>query len=87
MDTQTQVETAAPAPAPELSINDLQQIRAIVDLAARRGAFQGAELSTVGSVFDRLNTFLNAVAPPVAADAPTADAPTATTDDSATPAA
>ena len=60
---------AAPAPAqPELNINDLQNIRAIIDTASRRGAFGANELSSVGSVFDRLNTFLNAVAPAPSAD-------------------
>jgi len=49
--------------APQLNISDLQQLRAIVDLACRRGAFGGAEASAVGSAFDRLNTFLDAVAP------------------------
>ena len=40
--------------------------------ACAGGAFGGAELSAVGSTFDRLNTFLNAVAPPQAPDqAPT----------------
>ena len=48
---------------PQLSIADLQNLRAIVDLASRRGAFGAAEASSVGAVFDRLNTFLNAVAP------------------------
>ena len=47
--------------APELNIADLQNIRAIIDTAIRRGAFGGAEASSVGAVFDRLNTFLNAV--------------------------
>jgi hypothetical protein len=48
---------------PELNITDLQNIRAIIDTACRRGAFGGAELTAVGTTFDRLNTFLNAVAP------------------------
>jgi hypothetical protein len=48
---------------PELNIVDLQNLRAIVDTACRRGAFGGAELTAVGTTFDRLNTFLNAVAP------------------------
>ena len=48
---------------PQLSITDLQNLRAVVDLALRRGAFGGAEASSVGAVFDRVNTFLNAVAP------------------------
>jgi hypothetical protein len=54
---------------PQLTIVDLQNLRAIVDTASRRGAFGGAELTSVGATFDRLNTFLNSVAP-----APTADA-------------
>jgi hypothetical protein len=69
MDNQEQAQVATPdgveaqqAPAgPELSITDLQNLRAIVDLASKRGAFSGAELSAVGQVFDRLNTFLNTI--------------------------
>lgn len=49
--------------APQLTIQDLQNLRAVVDLSMRRGAFGAAEASSVGAVFDRLNTFLNAVAP------------------------
>ncbi len=64
-----------PAPAqPELNISDLQNIRAIIDTATRRGAFGAAEMTSVGSVFDRLNTFLNAVAPaPADQPAPAAE--------------
>jgi hypothetical protein len=51
-----------PQAAPELNITDLQNIRAIIDTAVRRGAFGAAEVSAVGNVFDRLNVFLNAVA-------------------------
>jgi hypothetical protein len=58
---------AAPA-QPEFSIADLQNLRQIVALAAQRGAFQAAEMSSIGAVFDRLNAFLNAVAPAPAAD-------------------
>jgi len=62
--TETDIGGQAPAaPAPELSISDLQNLRAIVDTAARRGAFQAAEMSAIGAVFDRVNAFLNAVAP------------------------
>ena len=62
-ETEVGVEAPAAAPTPELSISDLQNLRAIVDTAARRGAFQAAEMSAVGAVFDRVNAFLNAVAP------------------------
>ena len=51
---------------PELNINDLQNIRAIIDTAVRRGAFGANEATAVGAVFDRLNTFLTAVTPPQA---------------------
>jgi hypothetical protein len=58
-----QVE-APQAPQPELNIVDLQNIRAIIDTAVRRGAFGAAEVAGVGGVFDRLNAFINAVTPP-----------------------
>lgn len=51
------------APQPELGIADLQNLRTLLDVATRRGAFGAAEMSQVGAVFDRVNTFLNAVAP------------------------
>jgi hypothetical protein len=54
---------AQAAPAPELTITDLINIRSVVDVAVRRGAFGAAEASAVGAAFDKLNTFLNVVAP------------------------
>lgn len=48
---------------PELTINDLANLRAIVDVAVRRGAFNASEASGVGAAFDKLNAFLTAVAP------------------------
>lgn len=54
----------APAAAPELTVQDLGNIRAIIDVASQRGAFRAAEMAAVGNVFNRLNDFLNAVAPP-----------------------
>lgn len=60
MENQEQAQTPA---QPELSIADLQNIRILVETAARRGAFSANEMSSVGAVFDRLNNFLNAVVP------------------------
>lgn len=62
--------TAAPAPeaaateaAPaELTINDLNALRAIVDVASQRGAFKATELEAVGKTFNKLNAFLEAAA-------------------------
>ena len=51
-------------PQPELNIVDLQNLRAILDTAARRGAFSAQEMTGVGSVYDRLNAFISAVTPP-----------------------
>ena len=71
MENQAQVATEqgiggdAPATqAPELTITDLTNLRSIVDVAVRRGVFAATEISAVGATFDRLNAFLNAVAPP-----------------------
>lgn len=46
-----------------ISVQDLQNLLAIVDLATQRGAFRGPELSQVGQVFDRVNQFLQSVMP------------------------
>ena len=77
MEDQAQMETppvgGQEQAAPELTITDLTNIRSILDVAVRRGAFGAAEISAVGATFDRLNVFLNAVAPAkadAAADAP-----------------
>lgn len=53
----------APAAAPELTISDLTNLRAVIDVAAQRGAFRAAEMAAVGAVFNKLNGFLEAVYP------------------------
>ena len=55
--------TAQPtAPAPPdpmaLSIGDLKGLASIIDVASTRGAFKAAELAGVGTLFNKLNTFL-----------------------------
>ena len=62
-----EVEQSVEGDAPEqqqasLSLEELNALLQIVDLAVSRGAFRGAEASQVGAVFDRLNNFLNIVA-------------------------
>jgi hypothetical protein len=62
--------------APEsISLNDLQILANIVDLASQRGAFRGNELTQVGAAFDKLTNFLQQVA---AAQAASEDAETET---------
>lgn len=65
MENQEQVaaEQASATPTPDLTITDLANLRSIVDVAVRRGVFAATEISAVGATFDKLNAFLNAVAP------------------------
>jgi hypothetical protein len=49
--------------SPELTVTDLQNIRAIIDVAATRGAFKANEMAAVGGVFNKLDVFLAAVVP------------------------
>lgn len=54
------VDQAQEANVPEsISLQDLQVLLQIVDLASSRGAFRGAELTQVGAIFDKLNAFLS----------------------------
>ena len=49
------------ATAPDLNINDLAALRSILDVASSRGAFKAAELEAVGKIYNKLNSFLEAV--------------------------
>lgn len=52
---------AAEQPATELNISDLVAVKNIIDVASQRGAFKAAEMEAVGKIFNKLNTFLEAV--------------------------
>jgi hypothetical protein len=45
----------------QITIVDLDLLRNIVDLACKRGAFNGAEVKQVGEVYEKLTNFLQAV--------------------------
>jgi len=45
----------------QLSITDLAVLKNVIDIAAKRGAFQASEMKSVGEVYDRLTTFLDSV--------------------------
>lgn len=49
--------------APQVTLVDLQNALRIIDVAAERGAFKGGELTSVGSVRDKLAAFLEATMP------------------------
>ena len=59
-------KTDAPAPGPggsvELTVQDLNTIRSIIDVASQRGAFKANEMQAVGTTYNKLETFLNQVA-------------------------
>jgi hypothetical protein len=54
-----QVQQAASA---ELNISDLTAMKAIIDIASSRGAFKPGEMAVVGQTYNKLTTFLDAVA-------------------------
>lgn len=56
-------------PPLQITVADLDALRGIVDIAAQRGAFRGAELAQVGAVYDKLTAFLNSVVAQAKADA------------------
>ncbi len=46
--------------AQTLSVQDLQNLLVIVDLACSRGAVRATELSTVGQLYDKTQAFIKA---------------------------
>ena len=70
----TQVE----APA-SLSIQDLANLKHIIDVVSQRGAFQAGEMTVVGTTYNRLVAFLQAVT----AQQPAADDGAAETEEEA----
>jgi hypothetical protein len=58
---QTQ-EATAQAPAAELTVQDLTAIKQIIDVASSRGAFRANEMAVVGTTYNKLESFLGAVA-------------------------
>lgn len=46
----------------ELTINDLAALRSVIDVAAQRGTFKATEMTAVGTIYNKLNGFLEQVA-------------------------
>mgnify|MGYP000603643057 CR=1 FL=1 len=46
---------------PDLTVQDLQALKSIIDVASQRGAFKPNEMMTVGQTYSKLETFLAAV--------------------------
>ena len=60
--TEAQTQVPAPESTTELTITDLNALKQIIDVASQRGAFKPNEMMTVGSTYNKLETFLSAVA-------------------------
>jgi len=45
-------------PSPGISVQDLQNVLVVIDLACSRGAIRAAELTTVGQLYDRIQSFV-----------------------------
>jgi hypothetical protein len=62
--TVQEAETQQPTEAqgPDLTVQDLQALKSIIDVASQRGAFKPNEMMTVGQTYNKLETFLAAVA-------------------------
>jgi hypothetical protein len=58
-------EATTPAPEKEdmdLSLNDLNAMKVIIDIASSRGAFKPNEMAVVGTTYNKLTGFLDNVA-------------------------
>lgn len=56
-------QAQAPAqPSAELTVQDLNALKQIIDVASQRGAFKPSEMMVVGQTYNKLEAFLAAVA-------------------------
>lgn len=63
-------ETQDEPTAPDVNIGDFRAMLQIIDVASQRGAFKGEELTSVGTVRDRLNAFVQYHTPKPEEEAP-----------------
>ena len=64
MPTTEQIDNQPEQQGPDLTVQDLQALKNIIDVASSRGAFKPNEMMAVGSVYTKLETFLKAVTAP-----------------------
>jgi hypothetical protein len=61
MTDQVQQDTPETEQTNDLSINDLNAMKVIIDIASSRGAFKPNEMMAVGQTYTKLTSFLDAV--------------------------
>ena len=47
-------------PTLEITFDDLKAVRQLIDVVSQRGAFMGNELTTVGTLRDKIHAFIEA---------------------------
>jgi len=60
-DVQNQQPAADAAQSNDLTINDLNAMKVIIDIASSRGAFKPNEMTAVGQTYTKLTSFLDTV--------------------------
>jgi hypothetical protein len=60
-ETTNQVAEAPSEEGMDLSINDLNAMKVIIDIASSRGAFKPNEMAVVGTTYNKLTAFLDNV--------------------------
>jgi hypothetical protein len=60
-DVQNKQPAADAAQSNDLTINDLNAMKVIIDIASSRGAFKPNEMVAVGQTYTKLTTFLDSV--------------------------
>ena len=58
---ETTAEATQEQAGADLTINDLNALKTIIDIASSRGAFKPNEMVAVGQTYTKLDTFLTAV--------------------------
>ena len=61
-EVEKQTEQAAQEQNVELTLQDLAALKSVVDVASSRGAFKPNEMVAVGTVYNKLTGFLEAIA-------------------------
>jgi len=77
MTDSVQQAPAAETPSTDLTINDLNAMKVIIDIASSRGAFKPNEMVAVGQTYTKLTAFLDTVAAQQASAPATPPAPPA----------
>ena len=57
--SEAEVKEVEQAASPELTVSDLNMLRQVIDVASQRGAFKTNEMVSVGTIYNKLDSFLN----------------------------